>query len=263
MVYKMKLDQKNILITGANGGIGKEFAKMCAQHSTHLYLVMRNENPQLVSELLASGAQTVNTFLADLSNPEQVFSVCEKTKKLSIDVVFNNAGLLTGGLIENQPWGDIEKMLQVNVHAVIRLTQALIPGMIERGSGKIVNNSSVSGVMYFPCASTYAASKAAVVAFTECLEVELRGTGVTTLLLITPGIKTKMYDQIKPLYGKNLDVPEGYISPEAYASQIEQAIIDDEVILTPSLLSSPGIGLLVARYTRNLFKFSVQRRFHR
>jgi short-subunit dehydrogenase len=259
----MKLHQKNILITGANGGIGIEFSRMCATHSPHLYLVMRKDHPELVEELLSSGALSVKTFLADLSIPEQVTSLCEKIQELNIDVIFNNAGLLTGGLIEEQPWEDIQRMLQVNVHALIRLTKTLIPGMVKRGGGKIINNASVSGVMYFPCASTYAASKAAVVAFTECLEVELQGTGVTTLLLITPGIKTKMYDQIKPLYGKNLDVPEGSISPQEYAIKIERAILKDEAILAPSLLSSPGIGLLTARYARNLFKFSVQKRFHR
>lgn len=259
----MELNQKKIFITGASGGIGREFALMCARHSAHLSLVIRKEDPNLVGELKRAGALSVESLITDLSVPDQVASLCDQVKNLPIDIVFNNAGLLTGGLLENQPWDEIEKMLLVNVHALIRLSQAVIPGMVLRGSGKIINNSSVSGIMYFPCASTYAASKAAVVAFTECLEVELRGTGVTTLLLITPGVKTKMYDQIKPLYEKNLEVPEGSITAEAYAFRIERAILNDEAILNPPLWSGPGIGLLSAKHVRGLFKQIIQKRFHR
>ncbi len=96
----MKLTNKNILVTGANGGIGKEFAKMCASYCSDLYLVIRKENPELADELIASGARSVKTLIADLSIPEQVASLCENIQDLSVDVVFNNVGMLTGGLIE-------------------------------------------------------------------------------------------------------------------------------------------------------------------
>lgn len=259
----MNLHHKHILITGANGGIGRAFAFSCARLHSHLYLVMRRPDLALEEDLKKNGASSVQTFLADLSAPQAVSELCHKLEALPIDVVFNNAGLLTGGLLEDQPWSDIENMLQVNVHALIRLTRTLIPGMVKRGQGKIINNSSVSGIMYFPCASTYAASKAAVVGFTQCLEVELLGTGVSTLLLITPGIKTRMYDQIKPLYGKNLDVPDDYISPEVYAERILGAIREDRPLLQPPLLSMTGLGLRIAKYLNGLFKWAVRNKFHR
>ena len=103
----------------------------------------------------------------------------------------NNAGLMTGGLLEEQDLDGIYAMFQVNLVGVVHLTQAVLPGMIERGLGKVVNNASISGYAYFPAATTYAASKAGVVAFTESLRRELKGTGVTTLHLVTPGVDTE------------------------------------------------------------------------
>ncbi len=259
----MNLSIKHILITGATGGIGRAFAKKSAARGNSLYLVVRKSDPHFMEELTQLGAKAVIFLEADLSSSQATQELCEKIKTLPIDAVFNNAGLLTGGLIEKQDWDDIEKMLQVNLHALIRISQALIPGMVKRGQGKIINNASVSGVMYFPCASTYAASKAAVVAFTECLEVELKGTGVTTLLLITPGIKTRMYDQIKPLYGKNLKIPDHHISPEEFCDQIFKAIESDASRLGPPLLSMSGIGLFTARYFQSVFKRSAAKSFRR
>jgi short-subunit dehydrogenase len=133
--------------------------------------------------------------------------------------------------------------------------------MIRRGSGKIVNNASVSAIMHFPCASTYAASKAAVLAFTDCLEIELKETGVSTLVLITPGIKTRMFDDIDTKYSDHLEVPQDSISTEEYAQQIKAAIFDDRSALMPKGLTA--IGLWVSKYLPALFKFGTLRRFHR
>ena len=122
--------------------------------------------------------------------------------------------------------------------------------MVQRKQGKIINHASVSAFMHFPCASTYAASKAAVVAFTDCVQAELQGTGVNTLCLVTPGIKTRMFDEIEVKYGKNFEVPTDSISPEEYAEQIKQAILKDETYLIPR--GATGIGLWVSKYVSSL-----------
>jgi uncharacterized protein len=190
-----------------------------------------------------------------------VQKLVDQARPLEIDLLFNNAGLLTGGLLESQPLPDILKMLQVNVNALIHLTHGLLPGMLERKRGKIINHSSVSGVMHLPCASTYAASKAAVLAFTNSLRGELKDTGVTTLVLITPGVKTRMFDQIEPLYGKNIEVPNVSISPERYAEMIREAIVEDLPILSPS--GSTGLVLGLARHLPQVFDFAVSFKFKR
>lgn len=259
----MILKNKHILITGATGGIGRAFAEMCAKENAHLYLVIRKPDPDLQIEIQRKGASAVTVFIRDLSIRAEVDALIDEMKNINLDILFNNAGLLTGGLLEEQPLDDIYKMIQVNLNSVIHLTQGLLPGMLKRRSGKIINNSSVSAYMNFPCATTYAASKAAVAAFTHSLELELTGTGVSTLLLVTPGIKTKMFDAIKPLYGKNLQVPDDSISTETYASMIKDSLEKDNTILAPSLLSMTGVGLRIAKYAPPLFKLGVLNKFKR
>lgn len=213
----MKIENQNFLITGANRGIGLGVAKMAAQEKAHLHLVVRHPVDDLREELLKLGAKSVEVHTADLSTRKGVDLLIEKIQAKPIDILFNNAGLLTGGLLEEQPLDEIYSMFQVNINALVHLSRALLPGMIYRKNGKIINNASVSAFMHFPCASTYAASKAAVVAFTDCLQAELVGTGVSTLCLVTPGIKTRMFDEIDKKYSKNLEIPTESISTEEYA----------------------------------------------
>jgi uncharacterized protein len=260
----MEIKDRHILVTGANGGIGKAFCRMCAESQTHLYLVLRRPDEALINELKSAGAISVTTFLADLGELSEISRLCEEIKDLPLDIIFNNAGLLTGALLENQTPEEITKMFHVNVHALVQLTRSVVPGMLKRKYGKIINNSSVSGVMTFPLASTYAASKAAVLSFTKCLELELHGTGITTLALITPGIKTRMFDQIQPMYGKNLEVPANdYITPEKYAERIKKAIETDRTVLQPPLFSMTGFGLRISRHCSGLFNMAVLTRFKR
>ncbi|KYG68278.1 short-chain dehydrogenase [Bdellovibrio bacteriovorus] len=257
----MEITNRHILITGASRGIGKAFAKMCAEDKANLHLVMRQSDDSLVKELQAAGAKSVTVWEADLSTRQGVDALLHNLKETSIDILFNNAGMLTGGLIEEQPLDDIYKMFQVNVNALVHLTHGLLPGMLERKRGKIINNSSVSAYMHFPCASTYAASKAAVMAFTDCIRMELKDTGVTTLLLVTPGIKTRMFDEIETLYSKNFVIPTESISPAKYAQMIREAILHDIEVLEPSGLT--GVGLKIAKFVKPLFDIEVGRRFKR
>jgi len=257
----MEIKNRHVLITGANRGIGLGIAKMCAQQGAKLHLVLRHPDDALKAQLITLGAQAVLVYTADLSQRESVTQLLTQLDKIPLDILINNAGLLTGGLIEGQPIDDIYAMFQVNLLSLIQLTRGILPGMVERKSGKIINNASVSAVMHLPCASTYAASKAAVMAFTNCIEAELKETGVSTLCLITPGIKTRMFDEIAVKYGKNLDVPQDFIGPDEYAQRIRKAIQDDESYLLPT--GATAVGLAVSRYLPALFRWAVGRRFHR
>ncbi len=257
----METKGSNILITGANRGIGKAVAKRLAEDGANLYLAIRKNEPALAAELKKAGAKSVEIIEADLSTRESVDELVEKIGNLKIDIIFNNAGLLTGGLLEEQPIDEILKMLQVNVNALIQLSHAVLPQMLKRKSGLIINHASVSAVMHLPCASTYAASKAAVLAFTNCLRQELKGTGVQTLVLITPGIKTRMFDKIEDLYGKNLETPKDTIPPEKYAEMIREAIVEDLEVLNPSGLT--GAALQVAKYLPAVFEKAVKFKFKR
>ncbi len=196
----MKIQGINFVVTGGNRGIGLAVAEMAAASGAHVYIAARSLDAEIAPRLKSLGAASVHFIKCDLSSKEGVEKLAGLLLDVKVDILFNNAGLLTGGLIEEQSIDEIYSMFQVNLNALVHLTRAIIPGMVKRGRGKIVNNSSVSAFMHFPCASTYAASKAAVVAFTDCIEAELKGTGVSTLCLVTPGIKTRMFDEIDSKY---------------------------------------------------------------
>lgn len=257
----MRINDSKVLITGSNRGIGLALAHEFAKRKAHLHLQMRSAEPKLPDQLVKMGAASVKIWLADLSDRGQIEPLLSDLQKESIDILINNAGQLTGGLLEEQKIDEIYSMFQVNVNALVHLTHGLLPGMVQRRRGKVVNHSSVSAVMHFPCASTYAASKAAVLAFSNCLQLELQGTGVSSLCLITPGIQTRMFNQIEEKYGDHLKVPKDSIPPETYAVQICDAIESDKVNLTPS--GATAVGLALAQHLPWLFRRAAAARFHR
>jgi len=257
----MIIHQKIVACTGCNRGIGLSFVQAAARERSHLILINRKRDESLERQLLDQGALSVKTFVCDLSDSIQLQQLSEQLVNEPIDVFFNNAGLLTGGLIENQKWDDIEKMLFVNINALIRLSQLMVQKMLKVNSGLIINHGSVSSIMHFPCASTYSAAKAAVWAFTDCIEQELKGTGVKTLCLITPGIKTEMFDAIEKLYSDHINVPQDSLNPDQYAQQIMQAIQKEKSVLWPS--GSTGMGLFISLHFRSLFNKLVRIGFKR
>lgn len=259
----MKLSGKTVVITGASRGIGESLALEASQHGAAIHLLARNWNEGDEKKFLDAGAQSCRLWPVDLSdsNARKDFVASYKKETQSIDLLINNAGLLSGGLLESQKTDHIHKMLQVNLHAVIELTHAFLPQLIESG-GKVVNNASVSGKMFFPCASTYAASKAGVVAFTECLKQELRDTPASTLLLITPGVKTEMYDEIGKSYGGNLDLSfMSSIPAKEWAEHVFRAIKNDEDTCWPK--GSTWWGVKIGHHFPNFFAKVVKDKFHR
>lgn len=258
------IKNSHVLITGASRGIGRALAEAFAKEQAHLIVTLRSPDAALEKELQSLGALSVKTILVDFSSKKGVDDFCSTIESTNqqVDILINNAGLLTGGLLENQKLTDIYAMMQVNLLAVIQLCHFFIPRMIRAGRGKIVNNASVSGKMFMPCANTYAAAKAGVVALTESLQGELVGTPVSTLLLITPGVKTDMYDDISNQYGDNLDLSFLSSIPAAdWAQSIVNAVKSDQTHLYPS--GSTGTGVFVAQHFPSLFRKIVLKKFKR
>jgi short-subunit dehydrogenase len=213
---------------------------------------------------LAGGAGEVRAVRMDLSSRESIdASVDELGDELErIGLLINNAGLMTGGLLEEQDVDEVYAMFQVNLVAVAHLTQRVLPAMIGRGSGKVVNNASISGYAYFPAATTYAASKAGVVALTTSLRRELRGTGVTTLQLITPGVETDMLDATEDVYGRYMDT-SGWdrMSAGEWADKVVDAIVSDADELGPG--GKTGLAKLASRGPAFLLDSASARMFNR
>lgn len=264
----MNISNQHVLITGANRGIGLALAKEFNKRGAFLHITVR----KLFSE------EDKVDFLKDFTSPEHVFfhqldlinkdnienfyKEFENTGQ-KIDILVNNAGLLTGGLAENQPTEDVYNLFQVNLTAPVHLIQRFLPGMLERKKGLIINNCSVSAVGHLPCASTYAASKSGLMAFTNSLISELKGTGVGTLTLITPGIKTRMYDEINNLYGDHLELDFlSHITPEEYAVDVCNAVEKSSEFYWPKDFSMK-VAMWIAQHSPGLYRKLIEPKFKR
>jgi short-subunit dehydrogenase len=248
----MDLTGKTALVTGANRGIGRALVERLAQEGLGTILAGVRD-PDRFEPL-----DGVTPWKLDLSTPASIDAGTEGLPP--VDLLINNAGLMTGGLLEEQDMDEVYAMFQVNLAAVAHVTHRVLPGMIERGRGKVVNNASISGYAYFPAASTYAASKAGVVGLTQSLRRELKGTGVSTLLLITPGVDTDMLEATEDVYGRHMDT-SGWekVSPEAWAEKVLRAIADDADELGPggktalAKLASRGPAFLLDTASARMF----------
>jgi short-subunit dehydrogenase len=247
------------LVTGANRGIGRAIAEELATRRLNL-LLAGARSPELFVPLEnpPGGAREVRPVRVDLTSGETITDSAAELPP--VDLLVNNAGLMTGGLLEEQEVEDIYAMFQVNLVAVTHLTKLLLPGMLERGRGMIVNNASISGYAWFPAASTYAAAKTGVVAFSESLRRELKGTGVGVLHLVTPGVATDMLHDTKQVYGRHMDASAWDDQPPGeWAEKVVRAIERDDHVLGPggrlalAKLASRGPAKLLDTLSERMF----------
>jgi short-subunit dehydrogenase len=177
------------LVTGASSGIGADLARELARHGHDLVLCARRAEPMraLGVELEATGA-TTTVIAADLSKPGAASALADEVqlRGLIVDVLVNNAGLGAGGAFHESDPVRVSEMLQVNVVALTELTRALLPGMVQRGKGRVMFVASTAGFQPGPSMALYCASKAFVLSLGEAISYELRGTGVT-LTTLCPG----------------------------------------------------------------------------
>lgn len=171
------------LITGASSGLGMEYAKLFAADKRDVVLVARRKDrlQALANELSAKSGIKAQVLAEDLADPAAPQRIVEEIKRagFQIDYLVNNAGFgATGAFDETDPARELA-MIQVNITALVELTRSLLPDMIRRKHGRILNIGSTAGFQPGPFMALYYASKAFVNSFTEALWYELRGTGVS------------------------------------------------------------------------------------
>ena len=183
-----------VLITGTTSGIGKAFAEKFASMGNNLVLVSRNRDKlqQQQIDLQSRYQVSVEYISCDLAEVDAVEMIMEKIHSwgLSVDVLVNNAGFNEAGGFTNTSLSNELDMIQVHIKALTALTKSFLPGMIERGYGRILNIGSTGYYMPCPYDAVYAATKAYVLSFSNGLYQELKGTGVTVTCLCPGATQT-------------------------------------------------------------------------
>jgi short-subunit dehydrogenase len=213
------------LVTGASSGIGKELARLFAADAHDVVLVARRKDrlEELARELETSHGVKAWPLPCDLSSAGAVDALVAElgARGLLIDFLVNNAGVGTTGPFAQADAAGEAAMAELNVMAVVRLTRALLPPMLTRGHGHILNIGSTAGFQPGPFMATYYASKAFVNHFSEALAYELRGSGVG-VTLSCPGPTRTEFGEISgvnasPLFRLKVASAES-VAAEAYAA---------------------------------------------
>ena len=246
----MKIDGRNVLITGASAGIGREFARQLAGRAQSLILVARRE--QRLNELRdgltqqhpSLRIQVRETDLADLPQIEELTAWLER-EHIDVDLLINNAGLGDSGPFETSDLRRTEQMMLVNMVALTSLTRRLLPGIIARKCGAILNVSSSAGFLPIPGFAIYAATKAYVTSFSEALRAELRGTGVSVCALCPGPVHTEFQEAAKRPGGQSESGPEFvHVSVEQAVRDALAAVEADRPLVIPGLAMKLGMFLV-------------------
>lgn len=184
------LQEKVVIITGASSGIGEATAIKLAESGARVMLTARREDrlKKIQQEIVTAGGNAMY-HPADITRSGEVAEVANQTLSSfgRIDAIFNNAGIMPLSMIDKLHLTEWEQMVDVNIKGVLYGIAAVLPHMLERGQGHIINVSSVAGHVIFPGASVYCGTKFAVRAITEGLRTDLRGKADIRVSLISPG----------------------------------------------------------------------------
>jgi short-subunit dehydrogenase len=172
----------NVVITGASQGIGRGIAERFAMAGANLFLVSRNMDGQVKwqQELMEKYGVSISSFNADLSVKEQVFSFADTVLDAAgdIDILVNNAGSFVPGSVHNEPEGQLEQMIELNLYSAYHLTRRIVPAMMQRKKGHIFNICSIAAFAAYPNGGSYSISKFALEGFSKNLREEMKPYGI-------------------------------------------------------------------------------------
>jgi short-subunit dehydrogenase len=253
-----------VLITGASSGIGLELAREFAAHRHDVILVARSEDRlrSLARELESLGVRAY-VVPADLSRSSSARCVVEAiagldpARALEVDVLVNNAGFgLYGSFVETSLEAELE-MIQVNVVALTELTKRLVPGMVARRRGRILNLASTAAFLPGPLMAVYYATKAYVLSFSEAIATELEGTGVTVTALC-PGPTASGFQEASRQQQSKLVAGRTLPTATEVARFGYQAVMAGRVVAVPGL-SNRLTAELHRFFPRSMIRRTVQR----
>ncbi len=236
----MSTQKKTALITGASSGIGLDFARLFAEGGYDVVLVARTESKlkALADELGTKHGVRALAVAADLADPAAPGRLMERLKAegLQVDVLVNNAGYAGyGAFAETDARMELD-MIQVNIVALTALTKAVLPGMLARNSGRILNVASTAAFQPGPLMAVYYATKAYVLSFSEALANETQGTGVTITCLCPGPTKTGFQGRAKMEESKLVKGKE-MMDSRTVARAGYEALVRGQAVVIPGFMN--------------------------
>jgi short-subunit dehydrogenase len=242
--------QATCLITGASSGLGAAFSRQLAARGHDVTLVARRVDrlEALARELRDSGG-TAQVLACDLARPAERRRLTDHLADREVDVLINNAGFGTAGRYLDASAKREREMVAVNVDAPVELCRALLPPMVERGTGAVLNVSSIAAFQPMPGMSLYGGTKAMLLSFSAALHAELAGSGVSVTVMCPGGIRTE-FATVAGAGGLAARLPPAvWMTPEAVAAHGIAGMERGKWLVVPGRLNRIGgaIGRHVPR----------------
>lgn len=255
-----RIEGKTVLITGASSGIGRACAQVFASYGARLVLVARREErlAELGNKLEREHGVKVKYFSLDVSKKEEVQLWGEKLEQKTIepDVLVNNAGLASGlSKLQEGDFSDWDRMIDTNIKGLLYISRAILPGMVKRNTGHIVNIGSIAGHIVYPAGNVYCATKFAVRALNEGMNIDLYGTNIKVSSIDPGAVQTefsrvrfkgdeqraaKTYEGFKPLQPEDVADAVFYVVNTPEHVNIQDLIIMPTAQRNPYLLKRRG-----------------------
>jgi short-subunit dehydrogenase len=217
---------KVCIVTGAGSGIGLGITRQLLLRGATVYMVGRTEKKILAAgESLAEYGSKVRARQLDVTDYDAFRSFIDRVEKThAIDYIFNNAGVGWGGFFATENIDNIRKVIDANLYGVIHGVKAVLPYMLKRGNGHIVNIASLAAIIPLPLQSVYVASKCAVRGLTECLRYELAPFNVKVTVVCPAEVATE-------IFGDPKNIPPGAISIDQAGIEILDGIEQGIIVL--------------------------------
>jgi short-subunit dehydrogenase len=232
----------NIVITGGSKGIGKAMAEKFAAAKNNIFICSRNEKElaATTNEINKKYSDSVQYFSSDLSQKNEVLKFADLLlqKRIPIDILINNAGLFVPGNVYNEPDGNLEKMMNINLFSAYHLTRALLPQMMKNKSGHIFNISSIAALKAYNNGGSYSISKYALMGFSKNLREELKLFHIKVTTVYSGAVYTSSWEGADISPQRIMEVED--IANMIYAASLlsPQACVED-IVIRPQLGDLP------------------------
>jgi NAD(P)-dependent dehydrogenase (short-subunit alcohol dehydrogenase family) len=242
----MDLDGRVSIVTGGASGIGAACSRAFAAAGARVAVVDRNaDGARAVAAEI--GGLGVSCDVGDEASVGDLVRTVERELG-PVEICFNNAGIATGGDVLNTPSEVWNEQWAVNVMAHVYAVQAVLPGMIERGSGYILHTASMAGILTSHGNATYATTKHAVVGLAEWLSITHHHRGIRVSLLAPLGVRTPMLGDVNSPFATNVAGP--IREPEEVADMVVDAIREERFLILTDQMAAEWMGRKAADLER-------------